>query len=268
MNAAAKSAGSAPGDAHVSRVTIDGLQLEVARWGSAPPDRLPVLLLHEGLGSIALWRDFPAKLAAETSRVVFAYSRAGHGWSAPISAPRNLDYMHREAEQLPSLLTQLGLSQIHVLGHSDGASIALLAAARTPQHIASLILEAPHVFVEGLTVASIAAIGRAYATSDLGTRMARYHADPDHVFRRWNDIWLDPAFASWNIEAELPQVVAPMLLIQGRDDEYGTLEQLDRIQRVLPVAARFELPGCRHSPHRDQESAVLNVIRAFLNERS
>jgi pimeloyl-ACP methyl ester carboxylesterase len=247
-------------------LNLAGTRIEFARW-SGGERRLPILLLHEGLGSVALWKQFPGLLAAATERDVIAWSRQGHGWSDPISSARAPDYMHREAELLPALHAALGIERAHWLGHSDGGSIALIGASRFPDLAVSLILEAPHVFVEELTVASIAAIGAAYPESDMGERMKRYHADPDHIFARWNDIWLDPAFRDWNIEAQLPQVRAPALLIQGIDDEYGTMVQLDRIADVLPAVDRLELAACGHSPHRDCEAAVIEAVRVFLADR-
>ena len=245
-------------------VNVGGADLEVARWAGARPDLLPILLLHEGLGSISLWRDFPAKVGEATGREVIAWSRRGHGWSAPIEDARGPDYMHREAELLPELFDWLGLRRAHLLGHSDGASIALIAAARTPDLVSSIILEAPHVFVEDISIDSIAEIGRTFGTSDMAVRMRRHHADPVHIFRKWNDIWLLPAFRQWNIENLLAAIEAPTLMIQGLDDEYGTMEQLDRIARAVPHAARIELDDCRHSPHRDREDAVLSAVRGFL----
>jgi pimeloyl-ACP methyl ester carboxylesterase len=246
---------------------VAGYCLESRRWGDPSGHRLPILLMHEGLGSVALWKRFPETLAEATGRQVVAWSRQGHGWSDPIPETRRPDYMHREAGLLPALHERLGMERAHWLGHSDGGSIALIGAAWYPSIAASLILEAPHVFVEDITVASIAGIGAAYAASDMGERMRRYHADPDHIFHKWNDIWIEPAFRHWNIEALLPAIDAPALLIQGQDDEYGSMEQLDRIAAVLPVTERIELECCGHSPHRDRESAVVAAVSAFLNDK-
>lgn len=243
------------------RVKVAGVGLEVRRW---PGEGLPILLLHEGLGSVSLWRDFPGRLAAATGREVIAWSRRGYGLSDPLSGRLDPDYMHREAALLPPLLDVLGVGQAHLFGHSDGGSIALIAAAYSPERVASLILEAPHVHVEPVTVASIAGVKRVYETSDLGQKLGRHHADPDHVFWHWNDIWLDPRFRDWTIEALLPAVTAPALLIQGRDDEYGTMDQLDRIAAILPHARRLELDACGHSPHRDQPEALLAAAADFL----
>lgn len=244
----------------MSTIAVGGQSLEFRRWpGSGPP----ILMLHEGLGSVGLWRDFPDRLAARTGRTVIAWSRAGYGWSEPPRAPFGLDYMHLEADRIPLLMDALGLERATFLGHSDGGSIALIAAARFPARVDALILEAPHVYVEQITIDSIAAVRRAYLDSDLGAKLGRYHRDPDGVFRRWNDIWLDPRFREWTIEKLLPGVRAPILAIQGLDDEYGTLDQLDRIESGARDSRRLELASCGHSPHRDQPDAVLAAIAGF-----
>jgi pimeloyl-ACP methyl ester carboxylesterase len=246
-------------------IEIAGVRLEVKAWeGGAEDSACPILLLHEGLGSVAMWRDFPAALARRTGRPVIAWSRIGYGQSDPLPEPRDPDYMHCEADLVPQVMDTLGIARALLLGHSDGGSIALIAAARYPERVAALVLEAPHVFVEDVAVASIAAARDHYLASDMGERMARYHRLPDQVFWRWNDIWLDPRFRGWNIEDLLPRIAAPTLLIQGLGDEYGTLEQLDRIEAVVPGAKRVELPDCGHSPHRDQPEAVLEAVAAFV----
>lgn len=245
-------------------VAVGADPLEVRRW---PGSGIPVLLLHEGLGSVALWRDFPEALATATGREVIAWSRLGHGQSGALKDRRDPDYMHREAAAIPSLLGALRIPRAHFLGHSDGGSIALIAAASTPALVAGLILEAPHVYVEDCTLQSIAAVKQTYLDTEMKAKMARYHADPDHTFWRWNDIWLDSRFRDWNIEALLPKVAAPTLLIQGEDDQYGTLDQLDRIQAVLTSARRVEVPACGHSPHHEQRQAVLTAVGEFLRDR-
>ena len=244
-------------------IEIAGVALEVKAWEGMG---MPILLLHEGLGSVAMWRDFPAALARRTGHPVIAWSRRGYGQSDPLPEARDPDYMHREADLVPQLMDALGIAGAILLGHSDGGSIALIAAALYPERVAALILEAPHVFVEDVSVASIAAARDHYRASDMGERMARYHLLPDQVFWRWNDIWLDPRFRAWTIEDLLPRIAAPALLIQGLDDEYGTLEQLDRIEAVLPATTRLELPDCGHSPHRDQLEGVLEAVAAFMHE--
>ncbi len=225
-----------------------------------------LVFLHEGLGSAALWRDFPAKLAARTGCPAVTYSRYGYGKSDPISAPRGVDYMHVEAlEALPDLRSQLGLDNTILVGHSDGASIALIHAGAGRWPVRGLILEAPHVFVEEVSLASIAEAKTAYATTDLRQRLARYHDDPDSAFRGWNDIWLDPAFRAWNIESALPGVTCPVLAIQGADDEYGSLAQIAAIERgIAGPFERLVLASCKHSPHRDQEAAVLDAMAGFI----
>jgi len=242
-------------------LTIDDVRLELRTW---PGRGLPILLLHEGLGSVAMWRDFPDRLAAATGHPVLAWSRRGYGLSDPLPEARDPDYMHREAESFMRLLDARAIERAILFGHSDGGSIALIAAARAPDRTTALILEAPHVYVEDLTVDSIAKTKSIYATTDLGERLRRYHRDPDHVFWRWNDIWLDPRFRDWSIEDLLPAIHAPALLIQGLDDEYGTIDQIDRIAAALKSTQRLELEACGHSPHRDQPQAVLDAAMVFL----
>ncbi len=246
-------------------LTLDGRNLEVERIaGSRPAPTL--VFLHEGLGSVALWRDFPAKLADATGCPAVIYSRQGYGRSDKLTAPRGVRYMHEEAlAVLPALRAALGLEDVILIGHSDGASIALIHAGKGSWPVRALILEAPHVFVEEITVASIAEAKGAYATTDLRQRLARYHRDVDGAFRGWNDIWLDPAFRAWNIEEYLPRISCPVLAIQGADDEYGTLAQLDAIERgVAGPCERLVLAHCKHSPHRDQEQATLKAMTAFV----
>jgi len=230
-------------------------------------DGAPALVfLHEGLGSIALWRDFPEKLAAATGFSAVVYSRYGYGNSDPLAAPRDIDYMHREAlKTLPELRARLGLDDVILVGHSDGASIALIHAGAGRWPVRGLALEAPHVFVEDVSVTSIAAARETYATTELRRRLQRYHADVDSAFRGWNDIWLAPEFRAWNIEGYLPGIACPVLAIQGADDEYGSLAQLDAIERQLRAPfARLVLAKCGHSPHRDQEEATLQAMARFI----
>jgi len=241
----------------------DGVRLEYRRW---PGRGRPVLLLHEALGSFSTWRDFPGRLAAATGREVVAWSRAGHGSSDPAPAGFRPDYLHREADLLPAVMAALGIGSAHLFGHSDGASIALIAAARHPGKVAGLILEAPHVHVEERAIEGVAAMARGYGATGLRQKLARHHADGDRVFRRWSETWLDPHFRDWSIEPLLFAIRAPVLLIQGLEDEYGTLDQLDRIAAALPGCRRLELPHCGHSPHREQPEAVLAAARAFLAE--
>jgi pimeloyl-ACP methyl ester carboxylesterase len=229
--------------------------------GAAGPD---IVMLHEGLGSVSMWKDFPQRLAAATCCRVLAYSRHGYGRSSTI-AERAPDYMHDEARVwLPRVLQHLGIERPVLFGHSDGGSIALIHAAEPGSAIAGIIALAPHVNVEERTVASIAEAKVAYGTSSLRDRLAPYHADVDATFWGWNRIWLDPGFRDWSIEALLPSIRVPVLAIQGLDDEYGTLNQVESLCRAVPGAELLALPDCRHSPHRDQPDAVLAATRRFI----
>lgn len=249
----------------IHRVEVSRGLVEVAFWGPPVAQATPILLLHEGLGSVAAWKDVPAEIARRTGQPVVAYSRFGHGRSDPPAAKPTVHFMHHEARCLPELLDVLGISRACLLGHSDGGSIALIFAAEHPHRVSALILEAPHVFVEDLSVASIARITHAYRTTDLRQRLAKYHDHVDLAFSGWSDVWLDPAFRSWNVEALLPSVRCPLLLVQGTDDEYGTLQQVEAIARqVRGPLERLVLPDCGHAPHRDQRDTVLAAITAFV----
>jgi pimeloyl-ACP methyl ester carboxylesterase len=250
-------------------ITVNGVKLEVERLpGGAGMRRAPILFLHEGLGSVSMWRDWPADVCAAAGRDGFVYSRRGYGHSDPISDVRGAgrlapDYMHREAlEVLPGLLAALGLDAPVLLGHSDGGTIALIYAASFP--VAACVVMAPHVIVEDLSVHSIAQARDAYGSGDLRERLARYHADVDGAFWQWNDIWLSPAFRGFDIRAECRRIEAPVLAIQGEDDPYGTLRQIESIQPTSgPFAAQI-LPQCGHSPHRDQPDRTRRRIVEFL----
>jgi pimeloyl-ACP methyl ester carboxylesterase len=248
----------------IDSVCANGMELEFAQHGEGAGG--PILMLHEGLGSVAMWRDFPERLAARTGRRVILWSRRGYGWSDPFAAPYQPDFMHREADAIPALLDALGIERAHMFGHSDGGSIALLAAVAHPNRVASLILEAPHVFVEPQTTEAIIGFGRSPGLDETLARMARYHRSPAAVFRQWHAIWTDPRFSDWNIEEGLETIAVPALLIQGEDDEYGSFAQLDRIAAHLSRTRQLRLPGCGHSPHRDQQSAVLAATAAFLED--
>lgn len=226
-----------------------------------------LVFLHEGLGSVALWRDFPRQVATATGLGVLAYSRAGYGRSTPAVLPRQPRYMHDEAlVTLPALLDKLGIAQPVLVGHSDGASIALIHAGSQGPDVRAVVALAPHVFVEDVSIASIEQAKQTYSSTGLRDRLARYHADVDSAFFGWNDIWLAPEFRQWNIEPWLPRIRCPVLLIQGRDDEYGTLAQLDAIERQIAAPVeRVVLADCGHSPHRDQPQATLAAITAFVS---
>ncbi|MBK8740783.1 MAG: alpha/beta hydrolase [Betaproteobacteria bacterium] len=226
-----------------------------------------LVFLHEGLGSVAMWKDFPLKLCVATGCRGLVYSRHGYGKSDPLTAPRRADFMHDEARHaLPQLLDQLHIANPVLFGHSDGASIALLHAGLTSRPVAALVAMAPHVMVEDISIASIEAASVTWQTTDLRERLRPYHADPDSAFRGWNDIWLHPDFRSWNIEDCLPGIRCPVLAIQGVDDEYGTLDQIDRIARgaVNAEVELLKLADCRHSPHKDQPEAVIAAVQRFL----
>ena len=244
--------------------TVTGRRIE---YRMLPGDtaRATLVFLHEGLGCVALWRDFPDKVAARLGARALVYSRFGYGQSDALSAERTTRFMHEEAlDVLPALLDQLGVARPLLIGHSDGASIALIHAAAAGRPVAGLALMAPHVFVEPNTVESITRIRDTYRTSDLKARLARYHAHVDDAFLGWADTWLRPEFLSWSIEDLLPRVSAPTLVIQGRGDEYGTLAQLDRIQAAVGgPTSRLVLDNCGHSPWREQEATVLEAIAAF-----
>lgn len=235
------------------------------RWIAGPdPCAGDLVMLHEGLGSMSLWKDFPERLAAATGTRVLVYSRHGYGGSSTLTAPRKTDYMHEEARVwLPLILEQLGVRRPVLFGHSDGASIALIHAAEPEARLAGLMVLAPHVMVEDLTVASIEQARTAFDSTDLRQRLARHHRDVEVTFRGWNDIWLDPAFRRWNIEGLLGAIRVPLLAIQGRDDEYGTLEQVEILRRAVPGAELQVLDHCGHSPHRDRPEAVLTAARVF-----
>jgi pimeloyl-ACP methyl ester carboxylesterase len=227
-----------------------------------------IVMLHEGLGSSSMWRDFPERLAEATMRRTLVYSRHGYGRSSPLLAPRRVDYMHEEANVwLPLVLERLDIHRPVLFGHSDGASIALIHAARTESDVGAVVALAPHVKVEDITVRSIAAAETAYVATDLRERLRRYHADVDSAFWGWNRIWLDPEFRRWNIEGLLPSIRCPVLAIQGEEDEYGTMEQIASIGRAVSGARLLALAACRHSPHRDQPTSVLEATRQLLAAR-
>ncbi|HVL58817.1 MAG TPA: alpha/beta hydrolase [Burkholderiaceae bacterium] len=245
-------------------VEAAGARLEYAWFGGAACEEA-VVLLHEGLGSVALWRDFPQRLADNVGRPVLAYSRRGYGGSDPLRGPRGIEFMHDEARDvLPQVLRHFGIVRPLLVGHSDGASIALIHAGSYPDVAAAVVALAPHVFVEPITIASIASISRRFAESDLPARMSRYHADPVQTFRGWADVWLDPQFAHWNIEAIVAASRCPILAVQGRDDEYGTMRQVERIAELRSGTRIVELADCGHSPHQDQPQRVLEAIGKFV----
>jgi len=245
--------------------TVDGLAIEHRWLPAAAPGAPTIVFLHEGLGSAALWRDFPDTLCARSGCAGLVFSRAGYGASDPPPAPRRIDYLHREAEaRLPALMAALGIARPILFGHSDGASIALIHAA-AGHDVAGLVLEAPHVFVEAQTLAGIRAAGIAWERTDLPQRLGRHHRDAARVFHDWHDVWLTPEFQAWNIEALLPSIAAPMLVVQGAEDEYGTPAQLEAIARRTGGGCEtLLLADCAHTPHRERRDDVLDAAARFI----
>ena len=250
-------------------VDVGGVRLEY-RWIGPPPpeDDAPTLVfLHEGLGSVSLWKDFPDRLAERTGCGALVYSRAGYGKSDPVPLPRPVHFMHDEATFLPRVLEAAGARESLLVGHSDGASIALIHAGRDqPANLKGLILEAPHVFTEPFGLESIAKIADVYRTTDLREKLARHHgANVDVAFWGWNGVWLDPEFRAWNLEEFLPAIQVPILILQGDRDEYGTWKQVEAIERQAggPVESVL-LADCGHSPHRDQPEAALAAMAGFV----
>jgi pimeloyl-ACP methyl ester carboxylesterase len=243
-------------------------------WIAAERADQPLLVfLHEGLGSVAAWKDFPQRLCDAVGCRGLVYSRPGYGRSTPRAAGEawSPDFMHRQAcEVLPAVLAALGVDParqaLWLYGHSDGGSIALLYAARYPQALAGAIVAAPHILVEPVSLASIGQARLAYRQTDLRQKLARYHDDPDSAFEGWCGAWLDPRFAAWSIEDEIADIRCPLLALQGLDDEYGTLEQIRGIARRVPGTALLELADCGHSPHRDQPARVIDSVGGFMRQ--
>jgi pimeloyl-ACP methyl ester carboxylesterase len=242
--------------------------IEHAWVGVDAPGRPLLVFLHEGLGSLAMWRDFPQRLCAALQCRGLVYSRPGYGRSTPRAADEawGPDFMHRQAnELLPALLVALGVTGRYALfGHSDGGSIALIHAAHHPDRVAAAIVLAPHILVEAFGLVSIRQAREQYLQGDLRARLARYHDDVDSAFWGWNGIWLAPRFADWSITPELHGIRCPVLAIQGVDDAYGTMAQIDGIAQALPGTQLLKLAACGHSPHRDQPDAVLAACQPFL----
>jgi pimeloyl-ACP methyl ester carboxylesterase len=241
-------------------------RLEYRMIGPRPGEAATFVLLHEGLGSVGVWGDFPARLAAATGLGVFAYSRAGYGWSSPSAMPRRVTFMHEEARAvLPHVLDAIGFRRGILLGHSDGASIAAIYAGSVTDHrVGGVVLLAPHFFTEAFGIAEIARMREAYETTDLRARLARWHQDPDNAFYSWSGPWLDPAFVKWEITEELAYIRVPILIVQGEDDQYGTLRQVEvaKEECYCPVEAVI-LPGTRHVPHREAGEVTMAAIVDF-----
>jgi pimeloyl-ACP methyl ester carboxylesterase len=243
-------------------LAVERLEPDAARDG-------PVLVfLHEGLGCIALWRDVPAQLCELLGLAAIVYDRQGHGRSDPHGRPRTLRYLHEEAEeQLPALLDALGVADAVLIGHSDGGTIALLFAASFPKRVKALVTLAAHVFVEDITIDGIEATVRAYATNGLGARLERHHGEgTDALFHAWADTWLAPWFRQWNVEDCLPRITAPVLIMQGEDDRYGTPHQVEAIARGLAGPHRtLLLPGVGHAPHLEAPDTVVDAVASFVS---
>jgi pimeloyl-ACP methyl ester carboxylesterase len=248
-------------------ITVQGRKLEYVRLPSSYPraDAPAMVFLHEGLGSVSMWRDFPQRLADATGCEAVVYSRCGYGRSDPAPLPRSTRYLHDEALlALPELLDRLNIERPFLFGHSDGASIALIHAGGCTRPLSGIVLMAPHVLVEDISISGISAAKLAYQSTDLRQRLGRHHQDVDGVFWSWNDIWLHPDFRAWNIEEYVAPISVPILAIQGEDDEYATMEQLDRIARLGRDVELLKLADCRHSPHKDQPGAVIAAVSDFV----
>ena len=245
------------------------LRLEYEWVGAEPTASAVVVFLHEGLGSISMWRDFPRAFCERNGLAGFVFSRYGYGRSTPKPPGERwgVDFMAVQAnDTLPKLFAEVGIERPWLFGHSDGATIALLHAARHP--VAGVIAVAPHVFVEDISIVSIEKARRAFESGDLRRGLAKHHADPDSAFRGWNDAWLAPEFRDWNIERDIETIECPVLAVQGEDDEYGTLEQIRAIARRVPQTELLVIPACGHSPHRDQPELLIRKAGAFIAARS
>ncbi|MBR0794496.1 alpha/beta hydrolase [Bradyrhizobium jicamae] len=247
-------------------LSIDGADLEYRMIGPSPDTAPTIVMLHEGLGSVGLWGDFPERLQAATAAGVFVYSRAGYGASSPVKLPRPVDYMHREGlDVLPKLLDRIGFRRGLLVGHSDGASIAAIyAGSRQDHRLQGMALIAPHFIVEDISVTSIAGIKTVYETTNLKEKLARWHKDVDNAFYGWSAAWLDPAFRDWDISDYLAYVRVPVLIVQGVDDQYGTMRQVEIAQEecYCPVDVTV-IAGAGHSPHREAQAATLEAVTEF-----
>jgi len=250
-------------------IEIGDSRLEYRLWDGISPNRPTLVLLHEGLGSVALWRDFPGRLAAETGLAVFAYSRAGYGGSSPCALPRPMSYLHDEARDvLPAVLSAAGIGRSILVGHSDGGSIAALHAGMVddPGRI-GIVIMAPHFFTEDVAVDGIAAAKQMYDAGDLRAKLERHHgSNVDCAFRGWSEAWLDWRWRAWNLEAELAAVRVPVLAIQGEDDHYGTASQIDIVPRLAkgPVETLM-IPDCGHAPWKEAPEATLGAMLPFID---
>lgn len=244
------------------------IHIEYQWVGETDADTPVMVFLHEGLGSVALWKTFPDLLCRRLKMRGLVYSRPGYGQSTPRAKDErwDADFMHRQAfDVLPALLSQLNIDQPWLFGHSDGGSISLLFASHYSERCAGLIVVAPHIMVEDISITSILLARDAYLHQGLRERLARYHDDVDSAFFGWNDVWLSPAFRHWSIQADLKNIRCPLLAVQGEDDEYGTMEQVYGIQRILPHAVVIPVADCGHSPHRDQPQLLTEAVVQFVS---
>jgi pimeloyl-ACP methyl ester carboxylesterase len=250
----------------MSFVQVQDHRIEYDFVHASSADAPVMIFLHEGLGSLSMWKDFPSRVAHATGCNALVYSRYGYGQSDALAAPRPVDFMHDEALMaLPELLDKLEVQRPILFGHSDGGSIALIHAGGSGRPVAGVIAMAPHVVIEDISIKSIMAAKQTYESTDLKIRLSRYHAHPDSAFWGWNDIWLRPEFRNWNIEEFLPSIMCPILAIQGEDDEYGTMQQIDLIARFASDVDLLKLTDCRHSPHLDQPEAVIEAAIRFVD---
>lgn len=251
-------------------VEISNTKLEFRRLISYSRQNRPTLVfLHEGLGSVSTWRDFPDQLSRLTGLNALVYSRAGYGKSDPASLPRPIEYLRDEAQILGEILERLSIRETILVGHSDGASIALIYAGRyDDSDLKGIILEAPHVFTEPSMLKSIAQIADVYRTTDLRDRLAKHHgANTDNAFWGWNDVWLHPDYQAWNIESVLPTIRAPALAIQGEDDQYGTWSHIEAIEQSLSAPVEtLAVPNCGHAPHHEHPEIVLAAMEKFISK--
>ena len=243
------------------------IDIEYAWVGVTAADAPVMVFLHEGLGSVAMWKNFPDTLCQHLNMRGLVYSRPGYGASTPRATDEqwDVDFMHQQATDiLPALLQALSINRPWLFGHSDGGSIALLFAAKFSEALRGAIVIAPHIFVEDISVSSIRVAREAYLQHGLREKLARYHDDVDSAFFGWNDIWLSPAFRTWDITSELAAICCPLLAIQGKQDEYGTMLQVHGIRNQCPQAQVLELDACGHSPHRDQPAQLMASVKDFL----
>jgi pimeloyl-ACP methyl ester carboxylesterase len=255
----------------MNKVALLDIELEYDYFhpSGEPVSAQTIVLLHEGLGCVQMWKDFPQQLSDATNLRVLAYSRQGYGGSTPIIGPRDVEFMRDEAVRvLPAMLSALNIHDPILIGHSDGASIALLAAA-SQQNLSAVVVMAPHLFVEDISVAAISQTLAIYKdkSTPMRSKLAKFHADVDGAFYGWADVWLKPEFLAWNIEADMKTITCPLLAIQGEQDQYGTMKQLDQLKAQVPHAQLLKLENCRHSPQFDQPEQVLNAIAKFIDLR-